>query len=183
MLLPALLFALLLASYLIVQMAWGMTSLSPFMAALSPPSSHSTWASPHILNCAACWVQVAWGMTALSPFIPLYKGLSPKHIPKELAVGGPHPDRISLFWKARRLQALVFQDWPSLAPAAAAAIHAFEVRLWWWGEAAKSWHPGGADVCVGWVGMMQLQMNARETSLPYPCLRGEVWRTPIHGHC
>lgn len=34
-----------------------------------------------------------------------------------------------MFWKARRLQALVFQDWPLLEPAAAAAIRAFEADI------------------------------------------------------
>lgn len=106
---------------------------------------------------------VAIGAPLLSPFIPLYKGLAPEALPRELACAGSWPDPSSLFWRARRLQvcaqydatargwgcvilsttcstakcpglrprpgpvqALVFQDWPALAPAATAGILSFE---------------------------------------------------------
>ncbi|KAL4425605.1 hypothetical protein ABPG75_009621 [Micractinium tetrahymenae] len=66
----------------------------------------------------------------LSPFIPLYKGLPGDVLPPELtAAEYRKPDRVSLFWKARRLQALVFQDWPALAPAAAQAIVDWEAKV------------------------------------------------------
>ncbi|KAI3438712.1 hypothetical protein D9Q98_001132 [Chlorella vulgaris] len=66
----------------------------------------------------------------LAPFIPLYKGLPPHALPPELtAAKERRPDGVSLFWRARRLQALVFRDWKRLAGPAATAIVAFERRL------------------------------------------------------
>lgn len=66
----------------------------------------------------------------LSPFIPLYKGLPGDALPAELTSAKQGvPDGTSLFWKARRLQALVFQDWPLLAPHAAQAIVAWEAQV------------------------------------------------------
>ncbi|PSC67957.1 peptidase C69 [Micractinium conductrix] len=67
---------------------------------------------------------------ALSPYIPIYIGLPGDQLPPELTAATPDaPDGASLFWKARRLQALVFQDWPSLATHAAAAIRGWEARV------------------------------------------------------
>lgn len=46
-----------------------------------------------------------------SPFIPLYKGLPGDAMPPELAAA-PKPgqmDGVSIFWRVRRLQALIFQ--------------------------------------------------------------------------
>jgi hypothetical protein len=49
-------------------------------------------------------------MPKLAPFIPLYKGLPPHALPPELtAAKERRPDGVSLFWRARRLQALVFR--------------------------------------------------------------------------
>ena len=47
----------------------------------------------------------------LSPFVPIYKGLPGDALPPELATVTPEgePDAVSLFWRARKLQALVFQ--------------------------------------------------------------------------
>lgn len=47
----------------------------------------------------------------LSPFVPVYKGLPGDALPPELATATPQGemDAVSLFWRARRLQALVFQ--------------------------------------------------------------------------
>lgn len=54
---------------------------------------------------------VAMSTPKLSPFIPIYKGLPGDALPPELATRTPQrtPDRVSLFWRARRVQALVFQ--------------------------------------------------------------------------
>ncbi|KAL4437238.1 hypothetical protein ABPG75_004377 [Micractinium tetrahymenae] len=73
---------------------------------------------------AICYV--AQGMPALSPFVPVYGGLPAEALPAELAEAPDEPDELSLFWAARRLQAVVLQDWPALAPAAVAAIRALE---------------------------------------------------------
>lgn len=69
---------------------------------------------------------VALGPAALTPFVPVYKGLKPEDYPPELTQFGPDIDAQSLFWKARRVQALVMQDFPVLAPGVEAAIAAFE---------------------------------------------------------
>ncbi|EFN57508.1 hypothetical protein CHLNCDRAFT_143086 [Chlorella variabilis] len=73
---------------------------------------------------------VTFATPKLAPFIPLYKGLPGDAVPRELTVArAGQPDAVSLFWRARRLQALVFQDWGVLAPPAAAAIVRFEERV------------------------------------------------------
>ena len=74
---------------------------------------------------------VALGMSSLCPFIPVYAGLPPKELPRELAGAGPLPDPAwaTLFWKARRLQALVMQDWPALGPQAEEVIRQFGQRM------------------------------------------------------
>lgn len=48
---------------------------------------------------------------ALSPFVPLYKGLPGDRLPRQLTYGTEEgqPNDVSLFWRCRRLQALVFQ--------------------------------------------------------------------------
>ena len=70
---------------------------------------------------------IATTMPLFSPFLPFYKGLGPAGgLPVELTSASAVPDPVSLFWKARRLQALVFRDWPRLAPRATAAVVAFE---------------------------------------------------------
>lgn len=86
---------------------------------------------------------LSMGMPLLSPFVPIYPlamfpraaadGVSGDEaddvIPAELTGVGHRPDSHSLFWKARRLHALVFQDFPKLAPAAIAAVQEFEAHL------------------------------------------------------
>lgn len=54
---------------------------------------------------------VAFSTPMLAPFIPLYAGLPGDALPPELTAGtAPEAmDPVSLFWRARRLQALVFQ--------------------------------------------------------------------------
>lgn len=72
---------------------------------------------------------VAWGMPALSPFIPIYGGLPGGALPPQLTDVTSQPDAVSIFWKVRRLQALAFQDWPTVEPGAGAAIRAFEADV------------------------------------------------------
>ncbi|KAL4447642.1 hypothetical protein ABPG75_004861 [Micractinium tetrahymenae] len=66
----------------------------------------------------------------LAPFVPLYKGLPGDALPAALAgANGTAPDGLSLFWKARRLQALVFQDWRALGPRTTEAIRRWEADV------------------------------------------------------
>ncbi|KAI7838073.1 hypothetical protein COHA_008156 [Chlorella ohadii] len=66
---------------------------------------------------------VALGPPALTPFVPIYKGLQPDDYPPELTEFDSAMDAQSLFWKARRVQAL---DFAALAPGVQDAIAAFE---------------------------------------------------------
>jgi dipeptidase len=53
---------------------------------------------------------VAMATPKLAPFLPLYKGLPPWAMPPELTDAEERrPDKVTLFWRARRLHALVFQ--------------------------------------------------------------------------
>lgn len=65
----------------------------------------------------------------LSPFLPIYRGTPGDALPSSLVGAGPTPDPTSLCWRALRLQALVFRDWPRLAPPATRAITAFEAQV------------------------------------------------------
>lgn len=69
------------------------------------------------------------GMPMLSPFVPIYKALPSGAIPQALQTGGPNPDALSLFWKVRRLQAVVSQNFKRLLPPAEAAIIAWEKHV------------------------------------------------------
>lgn len=66
---------------------------------------------------------------ALAPFIPIYEGLPEDALPPEMTNATAIPDATSLFWRARRLQSLVMQDWPALAPPAQAAIRQWEAEV------------------------------------------------------
>jgi dipeptidase len=67
---------------------------------------------------------IAFGMTALSAYIPFHKGLT--EIPREYQVATDKADDTSVFWKNRKLQALVMQDYPRFAPTVIAAIVVLE---------------------------------------------------------
>ncbi|WPL19871.1 Dipeptidase [Thiorhodovibrio winogradskyi] len=67
---------------------------------------------------------IALGMTALSAYVPIYWGLS--ELPAEYQHASDQADDESLFWRYRKLQTLVFQDYPRFAPKVQQAIHAFE---------------------------------------------------------
>ena len=72
---------------------------------------------------------IAMTMPALAPFVPIYKGLPGDALPPEMTNATSLPDALSLFWRARRLQALVMLDWPALAPGAQAAIRQWEADV------------------------------------------------------
>ena len=72
---------------------------------------------------------IAMSMPALAPFVPIYKGLPGAALPPEMTNATATPDPRSLFWRARRLQALAMRDWPALAPPAQAAIREWEADV------------------------------------------------------
>jgi len=67
---------------------------------------------------------IAFGLTALSAYVPFYQGLT--DIPKEYRVAAGKADDVSVFWKYRKLQALVMQDYPRFAPQVTAAVARLE---------------------------------------------------------
>ncbi|KAL4437330.1 hypothetical protein ABPG75_004469 [Micractinium tetrahymenae] len=87
---------------------------------------HVTRTRPSLPAALAVVHYVAMGPPGLSPFVPVYRGLTPGNYPAALTIGSATPDPVSLYWKGRRLQALVFQNFPLLAPDAKAAIAAWE---------------------------------------------------------
>ncbi len=73
---------------------------------------------------------LSMGAPAWNPFIPLYAGLPPEALPREMeGVDGARPDPSSLFWKGRRLAALMFQDLPALVPRVEAAVGGFNAGV------------------------------------------------------
>ena len=67
---------------------------------------------------------IAFGMTELSAYIPFHKGLT--EIPSEYQTATDKADDTSVFWKNRKLQALVMQDYPRFAPMVIDAIVVLE---------------------------------------------------------
>jgi len=53
------------------------------------------------------------GMTALGIYVPFYQGAT---IPAEYQLGTADADNVSAWWRFRKLQALVMQDFPKYAP-------------------------------------------------------------------
>ncbi|PRW44358.1 peptidase C69 [Chlorella sorokiniana] len=72
---------------------------------------------------------IAMSMPALAPFVPIYKGLPEEALPLEMTNATANPDPVSLFWRARRLQVLIMQNWPVLAPEAQAGIRQWEADV------------------------------------------------------
>ena len=67
---------------------------------------------------------IALGMADLAAYIPFYKGIT--NIPKQYQGAKDMADDTSSFWKYRKLQALVMQDYPRYAPIAHEAIARLE---------------------------------------------------------
>lgn len=85
--------------------------------------SHITQVKPNLPGDIATAQYICLGMTDLSAYVPFYKGLPT--IPKAYGSATVTPDD-SMFWKVRKVQALVFQDYPKYAPMAHEAIAKFE---------------------------------------------------------
>jgi len=86
--------------------------------------SHITQARPDLPADLATVQYIAFGLTALSAYVPFYQGLT--DIPKEYRVAAGKADDVSVFWKYRKLQALVMQDYPRFAPQVTAAVARLE---------------------------------------------------------
>jgi dipeptidase len=86
--------------------------------------SHITKVRPDMPSDIAALQYIAFGMTELSAYVPFYKGLT--EIPREYQAATDKADDISIFWKYRKLQALVMQDYPRFAPMVMGAIAVLE---------------------------------------------------------
>lgn len=89
--------------------------------------SHITQTRPDLPGDIAVIQYIALGMPDLSVYMPFYKGLS--DLPPSYQGAKGRIDDRSMFWRFRKMQALVLQDYPSLAPIAHQAIAAFETDL------------------------------------------------------
>jgi len=89
--------------------------------------SHITQTRPELPSDIAVIQYIAIGMTDLSAYIPFYSGL--RKVPKGYQGNRGTIAGDSLFWQYRKLQALVLQDYPRLAPQAHKAIVSFEKRI------------------------------------------------------
>ncbi|OPY77631.1 MAG: Dipeptidase [Syntrophorhabdus sp. PtaU1.Bin058] len=89
--------------------------------------SHITQARPDLPEDIAHVQYIALGMTDLSAYVPFYKGITT--IPREYQNAGGQADNDSMFWKYRKMQALVLQDYPRFAPQAHEAIARFEKEV------------------------------------------------------
>ena len=94
--------------------------ISVFRASLS----HITQTRADLPDDIAIVQYIALGMTDLSAYLPFYKGLT--DLPKEYQGARDAADDHSMFWKYRKLQALVLQDYPRFAPMVHAAVAKFE---------------------------------------------------------
>ncbi|MBF0118842.1 MAG: C69 family dipeptidase [Desulfobacterales bacterium] len=86
--------------------------------------SHITQTRPDLPDDIAYTQYIALGMTDLSVYIPFYKGIT--NIPKEYQGAKDKADNDSMFWKYRKMQVLVLQDYPRFSPMVHASISKFE---------------------------------------------------------
>ena len=86
--------------------------------------AHVMQVRPWLPKEIGCLIYVAFGMADLSCFMPFYQGL--KAVPLHYGMGTDHADRLSVYWKFRKLQTLVMTDYAKLAPIVKAAFADFE---------------------------------------------------------
>ncbi len=86
--------------------------------------SHITQTRPDLPGDIATVQYIALGMPDLGVYMPFYKGLADLPAAYQGATG--QIDDHSMFWRSRKMQALVLQDYPRLAPTAHQAIAALE---------------------------------------------------------
>ena len=86
--------------------------------------AHVMQVRPWLPKEIGCLVYVAFGMADLSCFLPFYQGL--EAVPLHYGMGTDHADRLSVYWKFRKLQTLVMTDYAKLAPIVKNAFRDFE---------------------------------------------------------
>ncbi len=86
--------------------------------------SHVTQTRPNLPDDIAMVQYIALGLTDLAAYIPFYKGLA--EIPPSYQGATGSLDHRATFWKYRKLQTLVMQDYPRLASGVHEAIANFE---------------------------------------------------------
>jgi dipeptidase len=89
--------------------------------------SHITQTRPDLPGDIAVINYIALGMPDLAVYMPFYKGLT--DLPSAYQGATGQIDDHSMFWRSRKMQALVLQDYPRLALAAHEAIAQFEADL------------------------------------------------------
>ncbi|SMP62926.1 Dipeptidase [Desulfonatronum zhilinae] len=89
--------------------------------------SHITQTRPDLPGDLAVIQYIALGMPDLGVYMPFYKGVTDMPAAYQGATG--EMDDHSLFWRSRKMQALVLQDYPRLAPVAHQVIADFEQEL------------------------------------------------------
>ena len=86
--------------------------------------SHVTQTRPNLPDDIATVQYIALGLTELAAYIPFYRGLV--EIPRSYQGATGSLDNRTTFWKYRKLQTLVMQDYPRLAAGVHEAITNFE---------------------------------------------------------
>ncbi|WP_052507002.1 C69 family dipeptidase [Desulfonatronovibrio magnus] len=89
--------------------------------------SHITQTRPDLPRDIAVINYIALGMPDLGVYMPFYKGLI--DLPSAYQGATGQIDDHSMFWRSRKMQALVLQDYPLLASTAHQAIAEFEADL------------------------------------------------------
>ena len=89
--------------------------------------SHVAQVRPWLPKEIGCLTYVAFGMADLSVYLPFYWGL--ERVPAHYGMGTNQADRLSVYWKFRKLQTLVMTDYAKCAPVVKTAFRAFEADL------------------------------------------------------
>lgn len=123
------------------QRCWGKQCVSFFQLVNRRPLSHTCPARPPAVTRMrppsdalppglSTVHYMSFGTPAWTPFIPIYRGLPPTALPPALtSVEHGTVNTSTLFWKSRRLSALLFEDWPRLGPGTEAEVAAFDARI------------------------------------------------------
>lgn len=97
------------------------------MAVLRTAHSHIMQKRPDFPKDLGTVLYLALGMEDLAPYLPIYNGLPT--IPRALQIQTSLNDEEALYWNVRKMQALVFQNYPKYAPWAHQVIQDFEQEI------------------------------------------------------
>ncbi len=89
--------------------------------------SHVMQVRPWLPKAIGNVIYLAFGMADLSVYLPYYAGL--EAVPVHYGMGTCSADRLSVYWKYRKLQTLVMTDYDKLAPIVKKAYQTFEAEL------------------------------------------------------